>query len=514
VSLDLAESAPTPSGVGPGRAATAYTLVSTRLFLSHLSSSLDSLQYDSRNDWSKMSDSTSGEVGEPPSAQPQSVDETHPDAQPDGTAPLASVGGDLEASQSGPMPASRAVAKPRRTTKRATKKRSTAKKVGSTSTRKTPAKTSGTGGRIQRSFPAASFEDAMELANTLQKIGAERARRLTVFDELGRSADSGASRQLVINSGRYGLTTGGMQAEFLELTELGRTATSPDAPPRQQLRARFQLAIESIPPFKLLYDEFAGKRFPTHSVLKDFLRESSYAEAELQECVDTFTVNARFLGLLRTVAGAERLLSIEHVLDNISDTRGAAATEVVPPGPGAASQPSTGAHDWSKVCFYVTPIGAEDSEQRLHSDLFLGSIVEPALAAFEMDVVRADQIGKPGLITAQVIEHIVNSRLVIADLSFHNPNVFYEVALRHACRKPIVQIIRIADPIPFDLDQVRTIKVDTTNIYSLVPQIESYRSEIANQVRRALEGTGPIENPLTVFFPSFWDAIVRNPGPQ
>jgi hypothetical protein len=78
--------------------------------------------------------------------------------------------------------------------------------------------------------------------------------------------------------------------------------------------------------------------------------------------------------------------------------------------------------------------------------------------------VRADQIGKPGMITAQVIEHLANARVVIADLSFHNPNVFYEVALRHACRKPIVQLIRTIDPIPFDLDQFRTIRIDTTDI--------------------------------------------------
>lgn len=388
-------------------------------------------------------------------------------------------------------------------------KRRAAKK--SSAKRATPSKKPPPGpspGRVQRSFPAASFEDAMELANTLQKMGAERARRLTVFDELGRSADSGSSRQLVVNSGRYGLTTGGMQAEFLELTEDGRIATSPEAPPRQQLRARFKLAIESIAPFKLLYDEFAGKRFPTHSVLKDFLRENRYNEGELQECVDTFTVNARFLGLLRTVAGAERLLSIEHVLDNLVDPAPVGDTKLkLPAKRGIITPPLTGAHDWSKVCFYVTPIGADDSEERLHSDLFLGSLVEPALVEFDLTVVRADQIGKPGMITAQVIEHIVNARLVIADLSFHNPNVFYEVALRHACRKSIVQLIRAGDRIPFDLDQVRTIRVDTTNIYSLVPQIESYRSEIANQARRAIEGTAPVENPLTVFFPGFWDGL-------
>ena len=411
------------------------------------------------------------------------------------------------AQPSSERPTAKKAVRTRRTAKRTAKKRG-ASKTAARAKKVTQAKPSGT--RVQRSFPAASFEDAMELADTLQRIGADRARRLTVFDELGRSADSGSSRQLVINSGRYGLTTGGMQAEFLELTDDGRVATSPDAPARQQLRARFKLAIESVPPFKLLYDEFVGKRFPTHSVLKDFLREHGYAEAELQECVDTFTVNARSLGLLRTVAGAERLLSIEHVVDNIADSRG--DVTVVPRGTGTASQPSTAAYDWSTICFYVTPIGDETSEQRLHSDLFLGSIVEPALVDFGLTVVRADQIGKPGMISAQVIEHIVKARLVIADLSFHNPNVFYEVALRHACRKPIVQLIRAADPIPFDLDQVRTIKVDTTNIYSLVPQIESYRSEIANQVRRALDGAAPIENPLTVFFPAFWDSMTGGNG--
>jgi hypothetical protein len=166
--------------------------------------------------------------------------------------------------------------------------------------------------------------------------------------------------------------------------------------------------------------------------------------------------------------------------------------------------------DWSKVCFYVSPIGSEDSEQREHADLFLGSFVEPALRDFDLTVVRADQIGKAGMITAQVIEHLANARIVIADLSFHNPNVFYEVAPRHAVRKPIVQIIRAADPIPFDLDQLRTIRIDTTSIFTLVPKIETYQSEIAAQVRRALEGNSEVDNPITVFYARFWHLIEKS----
>lgn len=393
--------------------------------------------------------------------------------------------------------------KPTRKKKRARSK--TAKGGGAKRSSKKPAQRQ----RVQRSFPAASFEDALELANAMQRLGSERIRRLTLFDELGRSAESGPSRQLVINSGRYELTSGGVQAEWIALTEKGRLATNPDVPRKQQIRARFELAIDGIPPFKAIYDEFAGKKLPSQSVIRDFLHEAGYGDDEIQECIDTFIVNAKFVGLLRTVAGAERLLSLDHVLDEVRTppTLEADVPTAGLPTPASPAMSGNEQQDWSQVCFYVAPIGADDSEIRQHSDLFLGSLVEPALKDFDLRVVRADQIGKPGMITAQVIEHLANARVVIADLSFHNPNVFYEVALRHACRKPIVQLIRLIDPIPFDLDQFRTIRIDTTDIYTLVPQIETYRSEVATQVRRALEGSGEVENPLTVFYPEFWNAF-------
>ena len=97
----------------------------------------------------------------------------------------------------------------------------------------------------------------------------------------------------------------------------------------------------------------------------------------------------------------------------------------------------------------------------------------------------------------------MKSKLVVADLSFHNPNVFYELAIRHAARLSVVQIIRKTDRIPFDLNQVRTIQVDNTDIYSLVPKIETYRAEIASQVRRVLDDPDLVDNPITTFYPGY-----------
>ncbi|MBN8875778.1 MAG: hypothetical protein J0H67_23315, partial [Rhodospirillales bacterium] len=159
--------------------------------------------------------------------------------------------------------------------------------------------------------------------------------------------------------------------------------------------------------------------------------------------------------------------------------------------------------EFETTCFYITPIGEEASEERRHSDLFLGNIVEPALQPFNMKVVRADAIDKPGIITRQIIEYLMRSRLVIADLSFHNPNVFYELALRHAARLPIVQLMRAGDRLPFDVHQMRTVIIDNRDIYTLVPKIETYRSEIGNQVRRALAAEGDIDTPISIYFPTF-----------
>jgi hypothetical protein len=125
-------------------------------------------------------------------------------------------------------------------------------------------------------------------------------------------------------------------------------------------------------------------------------------------------------------------------------------------------------------------------------------------------VIRADKIGEPGMITGQVIEHIMKARLVIADLSYHNPNVFYEMALRHAIKLPVVQITRKQDKLPFDINQIRTVVIDTTDIYTLVPKLETFRSEIAAQVRTSLsEGEG-VMTPLSVFFPEFSVVLAKD----
>ena len=383
-----------------------------------------------------------------------------------------------------------------------------------TTKKKTPIaakKTSDEASRTARPYPASSFEDALVIGNAIMTHAAgEKVRRLTLLEKLGKSASSSATRQMITNSGKYGITAGSYAADFLELTPVGAVAVNPAKAERERRKSQFDLAIDGVAPFKLLYEHYRSKRLPEREIIKDVLRDSGTAVPDLDECVDTFIVNVKYLGLLRTIGGAETLITVDQLLEELPNADGSGSISRLPASQPAPSivrkvaDDSASASDWEKVCFYITPIGAEDSVERKHSDLFMSSLVQPALAELGLTVVRADQIGEAGMITTQVLEYLKKSKLAIADLSYLNPNVFYEVALRHALRLPVVQLIRKADRLPFDVNQSRTLVFDTTDIYSLVPKLLTYRAEIANQARKAIEDPESVGNPVSVFYPDFY----------
>jgi hypothetical protein len=102
-------------------------------------------------------------------------------------------------------------------------------------------------------------------------------------------------------------------------------------------------------------------------------------------------------------------------------------------------------------------------------------------------------LAEPGLITEQVIDKIVNAPLVIADLTSRNPNVFYELALRHLLRRPLVQIIEEGEEIPFDIAVMRTILVN----HETLEDAEAAKKAIVDQIR-ALERAGsPMVTPTS-----------------
>ena len=150
-------------------------------------------------------------------------------------------------------------------------------------------------------------------------------------------------------------------------------------------------------------------------------------------------------------------------------------------------------HD-KKICFVISPIGEDDSETRKRSDQVLKHIITGAVEQLGYEVIRADKISEPGIITHQILQHIVDAPLVIADLTERNPNVFYELALRHAIRKPLVQLIKKGELIPFDVAATRIIQFDLHNLDS----VEAAKLEIIAQVKSLEAGKNDTDNPISV----------------
>jgi hypothetical protein len=146
--------------------------------------------------------------------------------------------------------------------------------------------------------------------------------------------------------------------------------------------------------------------------------------------------------------------------------------------------------DFDSECFLISPIGEEESSVRKRANGVMRAIVEPAAKEHELHVVRADEMTDPGTITAQIVEHLVGAKLVVADLSEENSNVFYELAVRDAAHLPAVMIAEAGTPLPFDKAGDRTIFFDSSDLAS----VWDAKENLAAAVGAALEGK--ISNPI------------------
>jgi len=107
----------------------------------------------------------------------------------------------------------------------------------------------------------------------------------------------------------------------------------------------------------------------------------------------------------------------------------------------------------TNTCFVLMPF-----QPRKLTEIYQKYIKEPIESKTNLQCIRADDIYKPTEIMRDIWEQLNRAKLVIADLTNKNPNVFYELGMAHVLGKHVILIAQSTEDIPpFDLRGIRTI---------------------------------------------------------
>ena len=146
-----------------------------------------------------------------------------------------------------------------------------------------------------------------------------------------------------------------------------------------------------------------------------------------------------------------------------------------------------------KICFAIMPYGGNDQEAQ---EKFMGvykNIIEPAAVKAGYRPKRSDIENSPGSVTHDIVNDLLTADIVIADLTSANPNVLYELGIRHAFRKSgTVHIIEESCQVPFDVKSYRFIKYSMEK-WANVSQAVSLISEA---IKKREESAGKSDNPV------------------
>lgn len=121
------------------------------------------------------------------------------------------------------------------------------------------------------------------------------------------------------------------------------------------------------------------------------------------------------------------------------------------------------------ICFVIMPISDVHGYEPGHFARVYEHLLKPAIITAGYNPVRADDAVKTDYIVVGIIQKIVESEMVICDFSARNPNVMYELGIRHAFNKPVTLIKDRKTEKVFDIQGLRyteyddSLRIDSVN---------------------------------------------------
>ena len=138
------------------------------------------------------------------------------------------------------------------------------------------------------------------------------------------------------------------------------------------------------------------------------------------------------------------------------------------------------------TCFVIMPFGG-------YFDDYYKDIYFHAIESAGLKPKRVDDLNRPSSIIQDIWTYTKKAKLILADLTEKNPNVFYELGLAHAIAKPAILITQDKNDIPFDLQGHRVIEYDKN--------IHDWGLNLREKIETSIIET--INSPLAAVLPAF-----------
>jgi tetratricopeptide (TPR) repeat protein len=161
----------------------------------------------------------------------------------------------------------------------------------------------------------------------------------------------------------------------------------------------------------------------------------------------------------------------------------------------------------SALCFVDMPFGKKPhlgSGVEIDFDRVYQAAIKPALEAVGLEAIRGDEERTGGIIHVPMFARLLLSEYVVADLTLANPNVFYELGIRHAARPyTTVPIFASIQPLPFDVAMVRAIPYALEQGVLTDAAAAGLRAALQARLEQAIHGMEDRDSPLFQLIPKF-----------
>lgn len=295
-------------------------------------------------------------------------------------------------------------------------------------------------------FPKNTLEDAIRVPRALEeKNGGNPWPASELAKAVGFNQSSDWRFQDLLRSANlYGMVTGTGAAATVELTKLGEDIVAPSSP-GQRSKALLD-AFKAVDDFRKVEEFYSGKRIPEDEFfLNTITRQFSVPRDRVDKFSEIFQSNLSYLNAFSATRESEESGAVPTESIDTAEAETRRSTRQVMKEPRS--------REFLDSCFVMMPFGH-------WPDIYYKEIYAPAINDAGFEPIRGDELFSTGSVVEQIWEQIEKSKVLLADLTDKNANVFYELGLAHAARKPVVFTAGSIDDVPFDLRHLRVITYD------------------------------------------------------